>query len=229
VLYGAWLLAFGSVGRIAAHLPSADLTIPLDRLIPLVPLFIWPYILCYIFPFLPLVAMKDWHRFNRAFLAIILANVTAYLFYVTLPVAFPRPELGASLSDRILAWQYQVDFHPGANKLPSLHVAFIWIVAIACRKQRLGRFGDALVVLSAGVISLSTLFVKQHIILDVVTGAALGFAAWFAAKRIYPSLAGPPGEPVEACKRMIRKTAPAAVVYVLALILFAALKARRSI
>jgi membrane-associated phospholipid phosphatase len=224
LLYAAWVLVFELVGRVAAALPTVDLTLPLDRRIPFIALFIWPYVLCYAYPFLPLAALKDWHRFNTAFLAILLANLTASIVDILMPVAFPRPELGTSLSDRVLAWQYQVDFYPGANKLPSLHVAFVWIVVIACRKQRLGRVGDGLTLLGAMLITLSTLFVKQHIILDVVTGTAWGFAAWFAAKRLYPSLVEPADGAAAAFQRMIRKTGPAALVFVLILVLLAALR-----
>jgi membrane-associated phospholipid phosphatase len=223
LLYAAWVLVFELVGRVAAALPTVDLTLPLDLRIPFIALFIWPYVLCYAFPFLPLAVLKDWHRFNTAFLAILLANLTAYVVYFLMPVAFPRPEMGTSLSDRVLAWQYQVDFYPGANKLPSLHVAFVWIVVLACRKQRLGRVGDWLTLVGAALITLSTLFVKQHIILDVITGMAWGFAAWFAAKKLYPSLVGPVDGPVAGFKRMIQKTGPAALLYVLILVLVAVL------
>jgi hypothetical protein len=122
-----------------------------------------------------------------------------------------------------------VDFYPGANKLPSLHVAFVWITAIACRKQRLGRVGDGLVLVGAALITLSTLFVKQHIVLDVVLGTAWGFAAWFAARRLYPSLVGPVGEPAEALKRMIQKTAPIALIWVGILVLVALFVVRRPV
>jgi membrane-associated phospholipid phosphatase len=229
LLSAAWALVFELVGHVAETLPTVDLTLPLDRRIPFIALFIWPYVLCHAWPFLALVALKDWHRFNKAFLAIMLANLTAYIVYILMPVAFPRPELGTGLSDRLLAWYYQVDFYPGANKLPSLHVAFIWITAIACRKQRLGRVGDGLVLVGAALITLSTLFVKQHIVLDVVLGTAWGFAAWFAARRLYPSLVGPVGEPAEALKRMIQKTAPIALIWVGILVLVALFVVRRPV
>lgn len=229
LLYAAWVLVFELVGRVAQTLPTVDLTLPLDRRIPFIASFIWPYVLCHAWPFLPFAALKDWHRFNKAFLAILLANLTAYVVYILMPVAFPRPELGASLSDRVLAWYYKMDFYPGANKLPSLHVAFIWIAVIACRKQRLSRVGDGLVLAGAALITLSTLFVKQHILLDVVTGIVWGFVAWFAAHRLYPSLVGPLGGPAEAFKRMIRKTAPATLIYVVMLVLIAAFILRRPV
>jgi hypothetical protein len=55
-----------------------------------------------------------------AVVAIVLANAAAFAVYVALPVAFPRPPLGSSLAERVLAAQYAADFSPGANKLPSM-------------------------------------------------------------------------------------------------------------
>ncbi len=207
LVYGIWIVVFEAVGRYAATLPTRDLTTFLDRLIPLVPEFIWPYELCYVFPFLPLFAIKDFHRFNRTLLSIIFANISAFIVYLTFPIAFPRPELGQSLSERILYLEYAGDFYPGANKLPSLHVTFAWLVYFACRKQRLSKAGDAIVLLTAILITLSTLFVKQHIILDVVAGILWAFAAWGSANYLYPFLVEPQAPAPVALKEMLKRTA----------------------
>ena len=53
--------------------------------------------------------------------------------YLALPIAFPRPELGSSLAERVLAVEYAADFRPGANKLPSLHVTFAWLASVRRR------------------------------------------------------------------------------------------------
>jgi len=225
--YLAWIIVFEAVGFYAATLPTRDVTLPLDRRIPLVPGFIWPYLMCYIFPFLPLLVVKDWHRFNRALLAIILATAAAFLAYILLPIAFPRPELGLSLSDRALALQFRYDFKPGANKLPSLHVTYAWIIYLLCRKQGLGRVREGLILLAAALISLATLFVRQHILLDVLAGAAWAFAAWLAAGRLYPLLAPAGAAPTEALKRLIGRAALPLLFYATLLIFLADLHYRR--
>jgi membrane-associated phospholipid phosphatase len=225
--YLVWIIVFEAVGLYAATLPTRDVTLPLDRRIPLIPEFIWPYLLCYVFPFLPLLVVKDWHRFNRALLAIILANAAAFLVYVLLPIAFPHPELGPSFSDRVLALQFRYDFKPGANKLPSLHVTYAWIVYLLCRKQGLGRLRNGLILLAAALISVSTIFVRQHILLDVLTGAAWAFAAWFAAGRLYPRLAPAGAAPAEALRRLIGRAALPLLLYTTLLIFLADLHYRR--
>jgi membrane-associated phospholipid phosphatase len=223
IMYGVWILVFELIGRYAAGLPTRDVTIGLDRAIPFIAAFIWPYELCYVFPFLLLLVLEDWHRFNQAIVAFLLANVTAYVVYLCYPIAFPRPVLGTTLSDFVVALEYRVDFYPGANKLPSLHVAFAWIVFLACRKQRLSRAGDAAVFLTASLITAATLFVKQHIVLDIAAGVAWGIAAWIAAGTVYPLLANPGGEPRREFLRMIRKAGPAAAVLILLIVMTAEL------
>ena len=225
--YLVWIIVFEAVGYYAATLPTRDVTLPLDRRIPLISAFIWPYLLCYVFPFLPLVIVKDWHRFNRALLAVILANAAAFLIYILLPIAFPHPEFGSSLSDRALALQFRYDFKPGANKLPSLHVTYAWIVFLLCKKQGLGLVRERLIFLTAALISVSTLFVKQHIFLDVLAGAAWAFAAWFAAGRLYPRLAAASTSPAEALKRLILRAALPLLLYTAILIFLADLHYRR--
>jgi membrane-associated phospholipid phosphatase len=212
-VYFIWLIVFEVVGWYAAILPTRDFTSYIDEQIPLIPEFVWPYVLCYVFPFLPLFVVKDWHRFNRALLSIILANLSAFVLYLVIPIAFPRPELGQSLSERLLSFIYGVDFHPGANKLPSLHVTFTWIVYLVCRGQRLNRFGEAIIFLLAVVITLSALFVKQHIVLDVVAGIFWAFSAWILAGYLYRFLTNPYIDARAGLKQMTKKLVPVVIIF----------------
>jgi membrane-associated phospholipid phosphatase len=186
--YVVWIAAFELVGRIAQRLPTTDLTTSWDRAIPLLPAFVWAYEAGYLFPLLTLVLLIDWHRFNVALLASLIANLTAFVVYIALPVAFPRPDLGGTLAERVLALEYAADFFPGANKVPSMHVAMTWILACAMFRQRGGATVSLAVVAFAACVSVATLFVKQHIVLDVVTGVPWGLAAWWLAVRLYSRL-----------------------------------------
>jgi membrane-associated phospholipid phosphatase len=205
--YGIWIVAFEAVGRFASTLPTHDPTTGLDDMIPLVPEFIWFYEVCYLFPFLPLLVLKDFHRLNVLLLSIILANALAFIVYVAYPVALPRPELGNSLAERVLSIEHAAGFQPGANKLPSLHVAFAWHVALACHGQRLGRVLEAVIFVVAGMITLSVLFLKQHIIVDALTGILLAFGTWWLATQLYPLMIDPKAQPRAALKHMLRRTA----------------------
>ena len=92
--YAIWLGTFEIVGRYAATLHTHDLSSSWDRATPLLPDFVWPYEACYVMPLLSLFVMKDWHRFNIALVAFVVGNVTAFVVYLALPIAYARPELG---------------------------------------------------------------------------------------------------------------------------------------
>ena len=218
LVYLVWLILFEAVGWYAADLPTYDITSFIDKQIPLIPQFIWPYMLCYIFPFLPLLVVEDWHRFNLTLLSVIIANLSAFILYFIFPIAFPRPELGQSVSEHLLSLLYKVDFHPGANKLPSLHVTFTWIVYLACRGQRLNKFGQTIVFFVAVLITLSTLFVKQHVMADIVVGLCWAFASWALAGNLYEFLTGPNVDPRTGLKQMMKKLAP--VMFLFAVVVF---------
>jgi membrane-associated phospholipid phosphatase len=183
VAYAIWFAGFEAVGCYAATLPTTDFTTAWDRAVPLVPAFVWPYELCYALPLLALLVIRDGRRFAAALAAIFVATVTASVVYLLLPVAFPRPPLGASLSDRLLALEYAADFSPGANKLPSMHVALSWIMGCAMYRQR-GRVVDVLVFGLVAVITASTVLVKQHLLIDAAAGVAWGLASFWLAKRL---------------------------------------------
>ena len=161
--YALWFACFWVVGTVASKLPTRDITSSWDVAIPVVPAFVWPYELCYVLPFLAILVIRDWRRFEAALVAIAIASGTAFVVYLCMPIAFPRPVLGDGLSERILAMEYAADFSPGANKLPSMHVALVVVTVLA--------------------ITASTLFVKQHLVADVAAGIGWGLGAWWCASR----------------------------------------------
>jgi membrane-associated phospholipid phosphatase len=213
--YAAWILLFQIVGRFAATLPTFCPITPLDRIIPLVPEFIWIYQFCYVFPLLPLLVVKDYHRLNIAILAAIFANLTAFSIYLLFPIAFPHPELGQSVSERLLAFEYAADFQPGANKLPSMHVTFAWLIFLACRKQKLKRTGEIAIGSIAVGITVSTLLVKQHIVLDVIFGLIWAIGSWQLAKAMYPRFIRGAAEPRLALRKAFRSGLPAQCLWML--------------
>ncbi len=229
LFYFCWFVCFAAVGTYANTLPTRDITSSLDNLIPFMPIFVWPYEICYVFPFVPLLVLSDWHRFNRAILAVVIANLTAYAVYFIFPIAFPRPVVGNSISEAVVAFEHSFDFYPGANKLPSLHVAFAWLVYLACRGQLKKRWQGDLLLLTASLITISTVFVKQHILVDSVAGVAWAFGAWGLAKRVYPLVTEPAAEPRAALHRMMRKILPFVFISIAVLFLAADLHWRRII
>lgn len=172
-----------SIGR-DAHV----LYLPGEQRLPFLPEFEWLYVLTYFLPLLVPWTVPDLRRLLQSGVAFVLVLGVACSTYVLFPVYLERPAItGRSLAERLLALEY---LDPSYNHFPSLHVAWTWLVFLTCRDGLAPRWRRALLVLSLGV-SVSTLFVKQHYLLDVLYGAALAFGAWAAARRlVLPRLHG---------------------------------------
>ena len=120
-------------------------------------------------------------------------------------VAFPvhmliRPETTSIAPDSFFEWGirlcYWID-HPTCC-FPSLHVSMSCIAAFCCsRVNRAVGWGAALIAL---FISLSTLFVKQHFIADVLGGMILAFGSYLFWIRTAPALYENPKDQVYSLK-----------------------------
>lgn len=218
MVYGAWIVAFSAVAAIASGLPETDLSTPLDELVPFVPGFVWLYDACFLLPIVPLLVQVDRARLNRMLLAFVTANLAAFTPYLLLRVAPAKPPLEDSLAEAALAAQYRIDWLVGANNLPSMHVVFAWMFFLLMRGH--GRVADTLQLGIAVAITVSTLFVKMHLVADVVFGVAWAFASWLAAGRLFPELLDdalrPPERLQQAARRLPRVTAVLGAVAVVA-------------
>lgn len=165
---------YWSIGR-EAH----TLFLPGEQRLPFLPEFEYLYVLTYLMPLLVVPYVRDAREFARAAAAFGLILAAAYTTYVLFPVYFERPPLAV---DSVATFLLALEYHdPSYNHFPSLHVAISWLVYLACR----GRLPFPRLFLGAVVaVSLSTLFVKQHYLADVVYGALLAGAAWWVAGRL---------------------------------------------
>ncbi|NNE69995.1 MAG: hypothetical protein HKN29_06475 [Rhodothermales bacterium] len=186
VAYLVWAVYFLSMGHLAATLPTNDLRTAWDLAIPFWPWMVWIYDFCYLIPLFAVFVVKDGHRLNRLLVAVYTATLTATIVYFLVPVSYPDPAFGDDLSSRFLAWQFAIDFQPGANKMPSLHVANSFMVWLAVRSR--GRGYSAAFLLGAIVIALSTLLTKKHLVADVALGVVWAHGAWYLAGHLYHGL-----------------------------------------
>jgi len=154
------------------------LFLPGERAIPLVPGFEFAYLLGYVLPLVVVWRRPDAARLMRLTRAFGVTLAGAYTTYLLYPVYLPRPELfGPSLATRLLALEY---LDKPYNHFPSLHVALAILVALGCSDDRHMRWWLPAVV---AIMAVSTIFVKQHYILDVLAAAVLAPLAWRLAGR----------------------------------------------
>lgn len=178
-----------------------SLETPLDRALPVVPIFAVPYILFLLF--LPLTVLlfglTSWERFKTLGLALIIASLVGDVFYLTFQTYVQRPVVaGHDLGSQLVRLVYAHD--QPYNDFPSLHTADSTLAAIAYFgwKRRYGFLALPLVV----AIIAATVLIKQHYLADVAGGLVLaGLSYWIASKLVKrTSRAAPaaPASPVQA-------------------------------
>lgn len=166
-----------SVGR-----PAHTLYLPGEERIPFIPLFEYLYVLTFFVPALLVVTLRDYQRFRRLLYALMPALVVAYSTYLLFPVYMERPQLEiSSLHTWLLSLQY---LDKPYNHFPSMHVTLSWLAVHSAQGSRATKVGVAAVAIG---ISVSTLFVKQHYVADVLFGFALAWSAWKVAPLIAAS------------------------------------------
>ena len=162
------------------HVPE----LPLDRRVPLQPAWALVYGTLYLFLILlPVFVVRQEEHIRRTVLAYLTVWLAAYACFLLYPTMAPRPAkvVGEGFIVWGLRFLYQSD--PPYNCFPSLHVAHSFVSALTCWRVHRG-LGIA-ATLSAALVGLSTLFTKQHYILDVLAGMLLAFAAYVVFLRTY--------------------------------------------
>lgn len=154
------------------HVPE----LALDRVIPLQPTWALIYGALYLFLILlPVFVVRQEEQIRRTVLAYLMVWITAYVCFLAYPTQAPRPAevLGEGFAVWGLRFLYSAD--PPYNCFPSLHVAHSFVSALTC--YRVHRGVGIAAVLCASLVGVSTLYTKQHYILDVIAGICLACVA----------------------------------------------------
>lgn len=165
------------------HVPE----LALDRALPLVPSWAIVYGALYLFLILlPIFVVRQDELIRRTVYAYLLIWITAYVFFfVVYPTAAPRPDKVSGEGFAVWGLRALYSSDPPYNCFPSLHVAHSFVSALACSRvhRRLG----IIAMISATLVAFSTLFTKQHYVLDLVAGVFLAFVAYGIFLRRYLS------------------------------------------
>ncbi len=173
----------------------------LDAAIPLEPAWMIAYGSIWFFAFLPVFVLRGPQLTRRALYAFIAVVVAAYVGFLLYPTVLPRPsETGAGF----FAWTLRInyDLDPPLNCFPSLHVAWAFVAALACHCVH-KRVGVAALAWAA-LIAISTLFTKQHYVVDVLAGVAIAYGAYAVFLRPCPEHAVAERDRLLAPRRALR-------------------------
>lgn len=161
------------------HETVHSLNTALDSHISLQPIFSVPYLLFIpvFWLFFLLIFLKN-RQFKALAITIIIVYVFSYIIYWFYQTKVTRPViLENDIFSRLVKAIYSHD-NP-YDAFPSLHSSLATVFALYFWLTTSKRYWRILASLFAGLVILSTLFVKQHYVIDAVGGAALGaIASW---------------------------------------------------
>jgi len=144
-----------------------------DRLIPYQPSWVWIYSLLY-YPAILYVnaALKSSQQFTEVAASYLLLLCAQAGFFLIFPVRTPecwrRLNARRTPAERFLAFVQRFDAR--SNSFPSMHTSVATLTSLHLYPQ-LGVYG----LLFPLLIGLSCLFTKQHYLVDIPAGVALGW------------------------------------------------------
>jgi len=149
----------------------------LDDWIPYVPVWVWVYSFLY-YPAILYVnlVMKSADQWTRVACSYLLLLALQVIFFLVFPVQTPpawRNTSRATLSERFLALVQRFD--APTNSFPSMHTSVAMLTAFHL-VPKLGMWAF----IFPALIGLSCVLTKQHYLVDVPPGAALGWVAYEA-------------------------------------------------
>lgn len=167
------------------------INIPFDDLIPFIEVFIVPYLLWFPFIFLAIgyLFVKDKYEF----FAMCWSLMIGMTLFIIISFVFPngltlRPEVlpRDNVFTRLVAGLYSND--TPTNVLPSIHVfnSLVCGVSFANTLKREGhKIAAFCSVAMAALITISTMFVKQHSVVDVVAALVLSSLCFLLLRKLY--------------------------------------------
>jgi len=153
----------------------------LDDIIPFNEFFVIPYVFWYFLIaatllYLALYNPKGFRNFMTFIIVTQLVGMFCYIVYPTRQDLRPETFARDNILTRLVGFLYSFDTNTGV--CPSLHVAYSIGIASAWLKEKdVHGLWKAFVVFAAVMISLSTMFVKQHSAVDVFAAIPLGVLA----------------------------------------------------
>ena len=149
--------------------------LPLDYKVPFIKEFIVPYIAWYPFIILTMIYLcfKDKRVYYRTLASLLIGFIASFTIFYVFQTHVPRPVVeGNDIFSKLVRLIYSND--QPYNCFPSLHVLeshlmVMGVSALENKSKKLHYF----VIFTSVMIILSTQFIKQHVIIDIVGGIYL--------------------------------------------------------
>jgi membrane-associated phospholipid phosphatase len=178
------------IGELTRGRPAYTPDVALDAAVPLQPAWMLVYGSLYVFIWiLPVLVVRQRELFRRAMQAYLTVMLLSYVGFLLYPTLAPRPD--DVPGDGFAAWSLRLAYSldPPHGCFPSLHVAYAFVSALTC--ARVHRGVGACAGIWAALIGVSTLYTKQHYVVDALAGALAAYVAYVLFLRGYPREAVP--------------------------------------
>lgn len=169
-------MSFGLAKLIQVFIPFdyLDITMEIDQFFPFRPEWVLIYVASYVFWFLTFTSVARESPQKACFLAAadMASKFLCLLFFVFLPTTNVRPEFEVN---NFFTFGMNIIYAADTptNLFPSMHCSIAWMgTRLLCHSGNLKHKVPACIasLLFSVLIFLSTLFTKQHVIVDVVGG-----------------------------------------------------------
>jgi membrane-associated phospholipid phosphatase len=156
--------------------PVRELRLPVDDRIPFWPGWVWIYGFFYwpgvLYTSWVLESSREFVYLALSFLGLLAMQMACFmLFPVATPESWRAINRERTVSERFLAFVQRIDDR--SNSFPSMHTSVATLTALYLQPH-LGTWAFLFPLL----IGLSCLFTKQHYVVDLPAGAALGWVAY---------------------------------------------------
>ncbi len=154
---------------------ATQIALPIDDTIPFIQEFVVPYIIWYAFVFGYLVyfCFKDTQVYVKTLITIVIGELICFFIYFFYQTTVPRPTIeGSGVFVMLVKYIYAHD-RP-VNCFPSIHVLTTYAIMLASfHIKNIHRMNKYFIHVMGSLIILSTLFIKQHVILDMIASMFL--------------------------------------------------------
>ena len=152
----------------------------IDKRIPFIWWMVIPYYSYYILLILPPFIIKDEHRIKLLTRTLIETAIVCYIIYIIWPISShnvleqvtPNP---LSLLHNFITFEFLYQ-----NALPSMHVSVTATIGLAIAQYQT-KYKNLMLIVILGIF-LATFLIKQHYLVDSITGLILGYIAFIRYK-----------------------------------------------
>ena len=132
--------------------------------------------------------MSDYDCYKRFFVASVLSMIIADFIFILYPSTIERAIFDVNdISSYLLSITYMFD--TPVNCLPSMHCMFCFTSMYGALSSKFKTFDKVFICLYFVLIILSTMFIKQHVLYDVILAFVISFICYFVSKfRVFDKL-----------------------------------------